>query len=609
MHMNPAPVRAPAAPLVYSSSELDALLARAAAVSFDFFDTLFIRPLAHPEHAFDILARRFGMPDFRSRRAAAQSEAFRRMSAAGRKEITLTDIYACFVENGVARADLMHAEFALELALVEPNPELLDLFAGLLASGKPVVITSDMYLSEDFFRAALRPYGWDHLPLFISADRNATKRDSGALFDVAAAQLGLPAGEILHIGDNLLADVTRAREKGWLAHHYRARHVPGTEANKDATLSLALAQGLLCTSARAIGPGSFEELGYAYGGPANLGFLEWIAERARVDAVEHVLFLSRDGYAMERIARAHPDIGLPASSYFLGSRTAYTMASMRPDNFTEFLPFLLSGSDGLAPHEVLERVGVTPPAPQIMGDLGLGAEVRIGAAVRAKLSSFLYAYRWEILKVCQRNRRALYRYLRQIGLKDGSKVALVDVGWSGTSQEAFEMATAPLMRLDVVGYFFCLADTPERRRRESTQRMVAMVDAASTSAATVAGVHANRVSAELFFSAPHSSVIGLQDGRAGVEAVLDAGRGNTSALSSTAQQVCDGVEAFAGHYLALRRRLDVRATPLQTAWPLIALLSESGGKAHALLGQVKNFDTWGSSCNHELAQRDYPRAP
>lgn len=599
----PAPV-ALASAASLQSSELEALLARASAVSFDFFDTLFIRPLAHPEDAFDILGNRFGIPDFRARRRAAQAEAFRRMVAAGRKEISLADIYACWPAGGVPSSELMQAEYELELALVEPNPELAELFAAILASGKPVVITSDMYLTEDFFIAALRPHGWDHLPLFISADRNATKRDSGELFDAVAAHLGLAAGSILHIGDNELADVTRPRDKGLMAFHYRAAK-PAAESKKPAPLALSLGQGLLRTRARDIAPGSYTELGFAYGGPANLGFLDWVGERARADGIEHVLFLSRDGFTMERIARADPQRQLPPFCYFLGSRTAYTLAAMNADNFNAFLPFLLSGADGLAPHELLERIGVTPPAPQVMDDLGLGHKVRVAPALYPKLSSFLYAYRWEILKVCQRNRGALYRYLRQMGLKDGSRVALVDVGWSGTSQEAFEMALKPLMQLEVFGYYFCLADTPERQRRALTQRMKAMVDAASTSAATVASVYANRVAAELFFSAPHSSVIGLRDGKDGVEAVLDEGRGDTSALSGIAQEVCDGVLAYAEHYVPLRRRLDVRVSPLQTAWPLIALLAESGGKAHHMLSQVKSFDAWGSSRNHQLSLSDY----
>lgn len=585
------------------SRSLDELIERAVVISFDFFDTLFVRPLVNPEDAFDILGEQFSMPDFRDRRRAAQSEAFRRMHATGRKEITLADIYDCFTKTDASNSELMDAEYALELALIEPNPEIFELFSTLIAAGKRVVITSDMYFSTDFFVEALSPYGLAHVQLFISADCNATKRDTGELFDIVTTRLGLTAEDILHIGDNQLADVTRPREKGLMAFHYQADH--RRVIKKALSLTTSIGHGLLGTSAKDIPPDSYNELGFIYGGPANLGFFEWIRERARLDNIDHVLFLSRDGYSLERIAKKEENTGFPDHCYFLGSRTAYTLAAINTENFSTFLPFLLSGSDGLAPSELLERIGVPPPSLKIMADLKLGAEVRVNAALHKRLTDFLYAYRGEILKVCQRNRRALYQYLKQMGIKEGSRVALVDVGWNGTTQEAFESAVHPLMNLKIFGYYFCLADTPDRLRREATQKMSAMISTATTSAATVTNIYNNRVAVEQFFSAPHSSVIGLRMNLTGIEPVMDVGRGNTDELQQIAEDVCNGIDAFVVHYGALQRRLNLRTSPLQIAWPLIEMLLEPQGNAHHLLGKIKNFDAWGSSRNHELSLANY----
>jgi predicted HAD superfamily hydrolase len=587
------------------------LIDTAAAVSFDFFDTLFIRPLAHPEDAFDIIGRRFDIPDFRTLRRSAQSEAFRRMQASGRKEITLANIYDCLIETNTPADILMRAEYELELALVEPNPELFTLFCKILDSGKPVVITSDMYLTSDFFLEVLQPYGLAHVPLFISADCNATKRDTGELFDIVASKLGLRPTDILHIGDNELADVTRSQDKGLMAFFYQASHLQRLQSvKKGISLASSIGHGLLHSSARDIQPNSYVELGFLYGGAANFGFLEWIKERARTDGIDHVLFLSRDGHALERMARAQADCSLRNFCYFLGSRTAYTLAAINASNFNQFLPFLLSGGDGLAPHELLERIGVCPPSPQIMEDLGLGSNVHLNPALHGKMISFLYAYRWEILKVCKQNRRALYQYLKQVGIGPGSRVALVDVGWNGTTQEAFELAVGPLMNLDVFGYYFCLANTPERFRRDQSQRMSAMVTAENTSAETIAKIYNKRVAVELFFSAPHHSVIGLRSGAAGIEPVLDSGRGDTAGLLKIGQEVSYGIEAYAKHYEALQRRLNLKASPLQIAWPLIECITEKHESLHEkntqqLLNAVKNFDAWGSSRNHELKLSNY----
>ncbi|MDB5875513.1 MAG: Haloacid dehalogenase domain protein hydrolase, partial [Ramlibacter sp.] len=463
----------------FFDKELDALIARASAVSFDFFDTLFVRPLMNPEDAFELMGRRFGIPDFPTQRRAAQVEAFRRMSVAARKEITLDEIYGCMPQGKVSSGDLMRAEYGLELDLLKPNPEVFPLFLELLRAGKNVVITSDMYMPADFFADALRPHGLEHVPVFISADRNATKRDAGELFDIVAAHLQLELHTILHIGDNQLADVTRPREKRMMAYHYKNTRAAAVE--KTASFMTSIAYGMLCAWAHEMPLSSYSELGFVYGGAANYGFLEWIKKQALLDGVDQVLFLSRDGYALQRIAEEQASENFPRSCYFLGSRTAYTLAAMRDDNFESHIPFLLSGAGGLAPCELLERIGVPPPSQSVMNDLGLGGDLKIGPDLYARLASFLIAYRKEILKVCVRNRRGLFRYLREMSVKPGSRVAIVDVGWNGTTQEAFEAAVRPLMDLDVVGYYFCLADTPDRARRGVTQTMTAFINEANTS--------------------------------------------------------------------------------------------------------------------------------
>lgn len=585
--------------------ELARLVAAASAVSFDFFDTLFTRPLASPEDAFDIIGDRFSIPDFRQRRRAAQTEAFRRMRRERRNEITLADIYACLPEIGDGlRDDLMRTEYALELSLVEPVAEVLDLLLALRTAGKPVAITSDMYLTEDFFRAALAPHGLADIPLFVSSSRNATKRDAGDLFDIVVDDLGLPASQILHIGDNPLGDVQRPIEKGLKAYHYRAPSARSAKTGISPATSLGL--GLLRTRAPELRGRDFAELGFAYGGPATLGFLEWIARRAADDGIDHILFLSRDGYALERVAHMRPDLALPPFSYFLGSRTAFTLAAMTDGNFSRFLPFLLSGSIGLAPGELLERIGVPVPAESVMDNLGLGRNVRVSAALEHPLMQFLIAYRWEILRTCRNNRRALYRYLRQSGLRSGNRVALVDVGWRGTTQEAFELALEPLMDLDVFGYYFCLSDTPQQAPgSDGKRKMSAMLTVANTSRETIDTLYRNRVAIELFFSAPHASVIGWHLEGDDVEPVMDTGRGTVTNLTDSTAAIVQGIEAYAHQHRGLCGRLGFALTPMAMTRPMIDLVLGHDEAASELIGRIQNFDAWSSSRNHDLKLDDY----
>jgi FMN phosphatase YigB (HAD superfamily) len=569
------------------------LLLQPGGFSIDFFDTLFIRPVACPEDVFDLLGRQLGIEAFRERRLRAQELGFRRMQDHGRAEVTLDDVYACFEDPPMPADDMARAELALELALLQPNPDVFWLLQGLIAAGRPVVITSDMYLPTAFFEAVLDRYGVSGVPILVSCDCNATKRDDGALFDRVAERLGMSPADILHIGDNPVSDLQRAREKGLRAFLYRSQHPQESSARSSLAASLAL--GLLRCDNRGIAHNSPKELGYLVGGPAAVGFLHWIGEQASEEGLSHVLFISRDGYSLERLARARPIPGLPRFSYFLGSRTAFTLASMSAENFRDFLPFLLSGADGLAPDELLERVGVAPPAPEILSDLGLGQGVRVGPENRDLMHRFLEAYRWEILRVAHETRRGLYAYLQKLGIRDGQRIGLVDIGWSGTTQEAFIAAATGLLDLDVTGYYFCLADTPECRQRSSLQQMVAMVDAQEFGAESLHRIYANRVVVERLFSAPHDTVIGYRPSDGVVLPVYDTGRGDTTGLADNAREVDDGIQAFARAYSDFVDRFGIALTPAELVAPLVDLAVTPDHRQDLILAGASGFDAWGSS--------------
>ncbi|MGZ8933267.1 MAG: HAD family hydrolase [Methylobacter sp.] len=584
--------------------ELERKIAVAEAVSFDFFDTLFVRPLLNPEDVFDILGKRFGINDFRTLRRAAQTEAFRRMQDAGLKEITLAGIYACFDQLAVPSEELMLAEYELELSLVHPNIELIELFLKTVASGKMVVLTSDMYLPVEFFHEAFRLNSLPAVPMFVSASSNATKRDKGELFNIVAAKLGLAPERILHIGDNPQSDVHQAKAKGLATFHYKEYRSP--PQLKHSAPEASLARGLLRKHGSEIEANSYKELGFLYGGPAAVGFLDWITAQARRDNIDRVLFLARDGYILERIAKSRADSQLPPFNYFLGSRVAFTLAAMTEANFAEFLPFLVSGAEGLSPYELLARIGVHPPANKVMENFGLGAEIRITHSRLEPLREFLYAYRWEILKVCRANRRALFAYLNSLGIQSGNRIALVDVGWSGTTQDAFEMAIQNIIDITVFGYYFCLADTQECLKRRRIRRMSALISSSSTSAGLVDRIYENRAVVEMFFSAPHQSVIGLTfayDGRiVATEDIRKASAGNLAQIST---DLVAGMESFACSFERLREQLRLPTSPLDVAMPLIEFITKEDSGTHELLASVKNFDGWSLTGNRNTLLIDY----
>lgn len=567
------------------------------AVSFDFFDTLFIRPLCDPEDIFDIVGDHFGLLNFRDIRKSAQAEAFRRMKKRGRLEITLEDIYDC-LDMDIPRSEVMRTEYETELTFLKPNDELIPIYVKSIEAKKLVSIISDMYLPKDFFTECLKRHSLPEVPLFISSECNATKRDSGELFDLVIKTIDKYPDRILHIGDNPFSDIQRAREKGMQTHLYRESYKPAS-ADRIPPLT-SVAKALIRVHSSIVTPDSYKEIGFKFGGPAAVGFLDWIIEQSRVDKIDHILFLSRDGYILNRLTMLQKSDQLPRYHYFWGSRVAFSMAAMDETSFAAYIPFLLSGSDGLAPRELLERIGVPPPSAEVMAELGVGDDIKVLCETRNTVIRFLYAFRWEILKICQRNRRALFKYLINLGITDGCRVALVDVGWNGTTQEAFERSIKKLVNLDVFGYYFSLSNLPECLERQQKYKMISMTSSQQLTPDFNPLIYQNRTLVELLFSAPHCSIIGWNDIGNGIIPIEDRGRGNAPDLTSSINEIAKGAELFAKSFWQLREDTDLKGMPIQIASPLLDLIKEGNWRSMPLFSQIHNFDTWGSSRNHDI---------
>lgn len=578
-------------------------IADVAAVSFDVFDTLFVRPLQDPEDAFDMLGAKFGIPDFRSLRRQAQQRAFARMHQEGRREITLDAIYASFDRMPVTAAIMRQAEYDLELALTLPNPEVITLFRQLVAGGRTVVLTSDMYMPSAFFQDLLRRHALPDVPIFVSADRNATKRDAGELFHIVARELDLPPERILHIGDNPVSDVLRAREAGFSIFHYvPARSArPLTRSSPSASLASAVAK----IHDKDIVGGTFYELGFHYGGPAAVGFLHWIEQRALADGIELLLFVSRDGYVLQRLAEKRDAGHLPPHTYFMGSRTAFTLAAMDASNFDAHLDFLVSGSLGLSVFELFERIGVPPPAEWVLSDLGFSPETVISLDTMAATCRLIGACRFEILQVCRRNRRGLFRYLHALGMRSGMKVGLVDVGWNGTTQEAFERAIRSMLNVRVKGYYLCLTSSSDCLRRMASHDMQAMISQDTLPPSVVEAIYANRTMAELFFSAPHDAVIGYDvDATDQVMFLEDKGRGDVTDMRQPSLDMAAGAEEFASRFWDICESAGFAPWPIDTVTPFLDLVTARDRDLH-LINDIQNFDCWGSTRNKVMRVRDY----
>ena len=85
--------------------------------------------------------------------------------------------------------------------------------------GKKVIAVSDMYLDTEFLEEVLISKGYDKIAgVFVSSWYRKTK-GSGELYREILKNLNASSRDLIHIGDNEIADVEIPRKMGITAYH------------------------------------------------------------------------------------------------------------------------------------------------------------------------------------------------------------------------------------------------------------------------------------------------------------------------------------------------------------------------------------------------------
>lgn len=296
---------------------LDQLIEKSDVISFDFYDTLFMRAVCNPGDVFRLLEQ-----DVREFRITAKSfaetrnEAIKELQAA----YSLDELYA----NIEKISRLPHAavwkikekEIALEKKLLFPRMEILQALKQAVEKKKEVYVISDMYLPKAFYTDVLRANGID-IPeshILVSNVLRKSKAD-GSLWDYYFREI-VKGRKALHVGDNRQADVQAPQRYG-----IRTVYVPcpwelmstssmGGMACRicgdyDSAIAGCILKRMFHNPYRMQGGnGNIEinnnrDMGYVVFGPVILTFLLWMDKKRKEDGVNRLVFMSRDGYFLK----------------------------------------------------------------------------------------------------------------------------------------------------------------------------------------------------------------------------------------------------------------------------------------------------------------------
>lgn len=328
-------------------------------ISFDIFDTLIHRPVTAPTDLFYLIKSdvqrilRDPSVDFPVMRTLAEVKA--RQLHSELEDITIHQIYEYFITDFlISKNDaqkIKELEIALETRYARPRKIMHEVFEFAKKSDKIIILTTDMYLTEQEIAPILSKCGYEGFSeIFISSQWNKTKQ-SGNLYREILRKLQISPKQMLHIGDNWHSDIDMAKQLG-INYFYipktidlftRSQHKEywNSYTRFNTSYSTKLLIGL-CAAQLFDNPfkekhensfynGNSYDFAYAALGPLFFSLVLWMLQDLKQTSHDRIFFLSRDGYLIkiiyDKMSKYFPDA--PLSDYLYASRSAHKSVYLR----------------------------------------------------------------------------------------------------------------------------------------------------------------------------------------------------------------------------------------------------------------------------------------
>jgi predicted HAD superfamily hydrolase len=431
-------------------STIEEMIQRHKVISFDVFDTLLARRLETPTDVFRYLEKTNGPAGFSAGRLKAEEFARKRFGSLDSPEVSIEQIYQILGDLLPGLSIGPDEELAAELRFLCADPAVTMLVDMARAHGKPVIGISDIYLSATAIATLLGKNGIVLDRIYSSCDfrEKGLGKFNGRIYPYVAKAENVDPTDILHFGDNAIADVKNAIDCAVTAVHIKSgrelvREQPGCYVptqKGQSTLTSSLVMGQIGSKPPHYRSESSDLYAYGYctAGPLLAGFCLFLANRTKEDGIERLVLLARDGYIIET-ALDILQLEVPPYSVMPISRRMVIFPLLKDDAalVDKFIFKFLSASN-------------TPRAYWALLDLDPGLIAgREDVDRTMPRAGFLAAYNDELQAAADVEKDLLNRYLSDWLGDQPAKAALVDVGWLLSSIRALDQIIEPKYH----GYF------------------------------------------------------------------------------------------------------------------------------------------------------------
>ena len=304
-------------------------------VSFDIFDTLLVRPFLTPQNVFAFLEKSLKEANFAEIREKAE------LNLKLHKNInyaTYDEIYDILPRKFRYIKDI---ELEFEKKILYPNPNAKLLYNYALSLNKRIIITSDMYFSPEFLAEVLNKNGYFGFEkIYVSGHEKKSKYDY-TMFPHILEDLGIDAKEILHIGDNHLADFLAPAKAGiksikinapialFIKKYPQLKDFIHNNLN-NLTAGIIIGQLIKKLNSKTKFKNYWEYFGYFWGGAFCYGLSQFIIDEIKKDNRNELICAARDGYTIQKIINIlNPEI---RTHYIYASRAINLLTSLDYSN-------------------------------------------------------------------------------------------------------------------------------------------------------------------------------------------------------------------------------------------------------------------------------------
>lgn len=475
-------------------------------ITFDVYDTLVCRVIYKDRDLWQLVDREYQKRNhvkpigFYKKRETADHKARKTYPY---REVTLDEIYEVFADlYGQELADACKAlEIELEINLTFPNDEVIEAYQYALQQGKKVYIISDMYLTDTIIGQVLehnKITGYDKL--FVSCIYRKTKHEGGALFSAVLEEIQADAKDVLHIGNDVKADIQQSKAVGLDAYLIKppSRKSYVNESKAKSNLDYSLLYGFIKKHNSPQMPDSLAyRLGFDVFGPIVKGFMEWIKVHKDNYNLDAILFLARDGYVLQEISDQE---GKFTSFYsYLSRRSVVIPMIQYRQSLEDILRLYKSWQSNIRLNTLFNRLGI-PYDAEVVRSVGLSESstfTRDELPQDERIQALYSQVRAKVYYNSQEQGQLLSDYLKQY--KDYGRIGIVDLG-AGTIVSALQQySTIKNYNIDWIPLYL-------QNSLEPTDSYINVSQNYELQTALRLGY----MFLEVFFTAPHGTTLGYE---------------------------------------------------------------------------------------------------